>query len=113
MKKFLSLSLLGVMILSTTACAQTGEMRYAQRLPPPCYTLVSKQYDAWGIPHRIITENCDYHYNPYNNPVAGGAILGLGLGALRFGRGGYDHREFRGDHFPGRREFGRGGRHRR
>ena len=110
MKKFLSLSLLGAMILSTTACAQTGEIQYAERLPPPCYDVVSVQYDGWGRPYRVMTENCDYNYTPY---VAGGAVLGLGLGALMLGRGGYDHREFRGDHFPGRREFGRGGRHRR
>ena len=56
MKKFLSLSLLGVMILSTTACAQTGEMQYAERLPPPCYDVVSVQYDGWGRPYRVMIE---------------------------------------------------------
>ena len=110
MKKFLSLSLIGAMILSTTACAQTGQVQYAERLPPPCYTVVSMQYDAFGLPYRVMTENCNYHSTPY---IAGGAVLGLGLGALMFGRNGFNHREFRGDHFPGRRGHGRSGRHRR
>jgi hypothetical protein len=103
MKKFLSLLLIGAMILSTTAFAQPWESdtyhRNRHETRPFCYNVVSYQYDAWGYPHRIVTRNCNYmHYPAYPNivysypprednstsNVIGGAILGLGLGALLF-----------------------------
>jgi hypothetical protein len=81
MKKFLSLSLLGAMILSTSGCIMQPEVssQFIERLPQQCYNIASMHYDAFDRPYRVITSNCEYYSTPY---IFGGASLGVGRGVL-------------------------------
>ena len=90
MKKFLSVSLIGAMILSTSGCIMQPEItsQHVNRLPQQCYNIASMHYDALGHPYRVITSNCEYYSAPY-----GGAALGLGLGALLLNNHAHEYRK--------------------
>ena len=95
MRKSITSAMMSFVLFTTAACANQP---VTEPVPPPpvvaatnCQQYYVLEYDYWHRPYYVLTTSCNKPVVPgvVPDPVpyaVGGAILGLGLGAIIFDR---------------------------